>query len=166
MKKFLSFVIVLVMLMSLTVTAFAAGSPTVGPGGGDNGDIAVVDPSNPDGPKVVIPAKAIKTVTIDQADKLLSAEDAKAFKAAYDEAMAMEDCKVYKCFWLFIDEELVGEDFPGISENCALAYKFSCPGEGVKLYVNGNEMKTVKENGKSYTAYLTELGAVTITCEK
>lgn len=165
MKKFLSFAIVIMLMMGLCVSAFAAGSPQPQPTDPQTEPIVIIDPSNPE-QNITIPANAVKMVTIDKADILLNEEDAKTFKAAYEDAQKLEDVKVYKCYWLYVDEKLAGKDFKGIDENNVLPFKFTCPGEDVKLFVNNHEMKVVHDRGISYIAHLTETGTVTITCAK
>ena len=171
MKKSLSFVIVLAVMMSLCVSAFAADSPKPDPAPTQKGGIEITDASKVDVEKGTypvngtFPSKALKTVAINQAEKLLSEEDGKAFKAAYEEAQAMEDCKVYKCYWMYVDEELA-DGFKGVSSSSALAIKFTCPGKDVRFLVNGNEMQVISKGGSSYIAIVTETGTVTITCEK
>lgn len=180
MKRILSAVIVLAVIMGFCVSAFAA-SPDVPNGKSpvskpvnvqvdDGGVIALTAVSKVDLEKGTyqiigtIPANALKTVAIDKADKLLDEEDAKAFKAAYEDAQKLKGRKVYKCYWLDIDEELAGKEFKGVGKDNALALKFTCPGDDVKFAVNGNEMDVIAGSGDSYTAIATETGAVVISC--
>ena len=172
MKKTLSFLLVICLFASMATGVYAAGSPKPNPVVPQTIEVIVTDDAKVDVEKgtypieSTIPAESVKQVAVNQADKLLGEEDAAAFKAAYEEAMAMDDCKVYKCFWLYVDEDLAGEEFKGVSVSSALAIKFSCPGKDVKFFVNGNEMKVIHEKGASYVAILTETGTVTITCAK
>ena len=172
MKKTLSFIIVIAISLSLCIPAFAVGSPQPNPTIPQPVDVFITDDAKVDVEKGTypiensIPAAAVKQVAVNQAEKFLSEEDAESFKAAYEEAMAMDDCKVYKCFWLYVDEAFITESFKGVSKESALVISFTCPGEDVKAYVNGNEMKVIHEEGNSYIAILTETGTVTITCAK
>lgn len=163
MKKILAIILAVAAVLSIGAVAFAVSSPVPNP--------APVAPTeketefevaDADGEtKSTIPAEAVKTTAIDKADSL-SEEDAAAFKAAYEEIQNLKDGKVYKFFWLAIDEEAAGEGFEGLGEDNALLYKFTCPGENVRVTVNSKEMKVENTEDNKYVAYLTEAGAVAV----
>ena len=171
MKKIIAIALALACVLSLSVCAFAAGSPIYRPDpvapkeddGWDITDDGKVDVEKGDVPvHTTIPKDAVKTIAIDKATEELSEEDAAAFQAAYDAVKDLKDVSVFKFFWLIVDEEKAGLK---ISAEDALVYCFSCPGENVKVTVNGKDMKVVDNGDGKYTASLTETGAVAILCD-
>lgn len=163
MKKILAIILAVAAVLSVGAIAFAVSSPVpnpapVGPGENETAfEIADADGET----KSTVPVEAVKATAIDKADTL-SEEDAAAFKAAYEEIQNLKDGKVYRFFWLAIDEEAAGEDFEGLSEGNALVYKFTCPGENVRVTVNSKEMKVESLGSNKYKAFLTETGAVAV----
>ena len=169
MKKILAIILAVAAVLSIGAVAFAVSSPVPAPAGvSAKATYDIADPAevkDTDIPvKSTIPAEAVKTTAIDKADSL-SEEDAAAFKAAYEEIQNLKDGKVYKFFWLAIDEEAAGEDFEGLDEDNALVYRFTCPGENVRVTVNGKEMTVVDFGSSKYAALLTEAGAVAIVTD-
>ncbi len=162
MKKFLAIILAITAVLSIGAVAFAVSSPAPNPAPvivEEESEFEIADAEGAD--VAVLPAKAIETTAIDKADSL-SEEDAAAFKAAYEEIQNLKDGKVYKFFWLAINEEAAGEDFQGLSEDNSLVYKFTCPGENVRVAVNGKDMKVENVSGSKYKSFLTETGAVAI----
>lgn len=162
MKKFLAIILAVAAVLSIGAVAFAVSSPAPNPAPvivEEESGFEIADAEGTD--IAVLPAKAVETTAIDKADSL-SEEDAKAFKEAYEEIQNLKDGKVYKFFWLAINEEAAGEDFQGLSEDNSLVYKFTCPGENVRVTVNSKEMKVDDLGDNKYKAFLTETGAVAI----
>ena len=99
---------------------------------------------------------------VSEALNKLTGEDNEAFIAAYDEAKEMEGVRVQYFFWFNIPDNLIPEDF------AYCRYDFTCPGNGVEVYVNSNPMNVVSiydvftEEVDKYYAELTEFGAVMI----
>ena len=115
---------------------------------------------NSDGEKIAtVPAGQVKKTAVKNAKKL-SAENKEAFLAAYEEAKNVEGKKLKSFYWLDIPSKYKNmEDF-GYAE-----YKFTCTGENVQVTVNGKEMEVEQTGKNSYTAKLTEFGAVAIFCD-
>ena len=105
MKKFISFLLVITLLLSLGMTAMAKKSPTTAKKstttGGDT-SIGLYDAND----KLIarVPAKGIVRLGIASADKLPD-DQKEAFKAAYEDAMTLEGKLVRRFFWLDIADE-------------------------------------------------------------
>lgn len=165
MKKFVSFLLALTMVLSLGVTAFAAGSPTKDktsdttsaalPTTGKKG----LGLYNSDDELIaVVPANAVRKTSVGNADRL-SDEDKEAFLAAYEDAKKVEGKVVKYFYWLDIPEKYKTDDF------AYAKYIFTCTGKNVQLQVNGKEMEVEKVGKFTYEAKLTEFGAIAILCD-
>ena len=159
MKKIISILLVVAVMFSLGVTAFAKGSPvatepkkTTGIGG--NG----IYNSN-DEQIGLVPQRKIVFHTVANAGRL-PAEDKDAFLAAYEEAKNEQDRTVRNFFWLDIPDEYKNMDGFAYAK-----YFFNSRGQNVQVTVNGNPMEVVNIAGSSYYAKLTEFGAVSITSD-
>lgn len=173
MKKVLALVLVIGVILSLGVTAFAAGSPIAGGGGGAVPDIGWGEVTKRTPPaaekgmelynaeeKVIatVPEDDITQLAVGEAAKL-SDEDEAAFLAAYEDAQAVEGKVVKYFYWVDVPEQYKTDDFVWAK------YEFKCSGENVEVTVNGNPMEVVHVDGVDYYAKLTEFGAVAILCD-
>ena len=172
MKKVISLILLPTLILSLGASAFAAGSPKKDPSPyypvtpKDKESFEVIEGDDVDGVKMTVPVEAIKITLIENADKELSEEDAAAFKAAYEEVKKIQDALVVKFFWLDVDADLAGEDFTGLDAKNALVYTFECDGENVRVLLNGKEVKVIDRGNGTYSAILSELGAVAVLVDK
>ena len=165
MKKVISFALVLVLIMSLSVVAFAAGSTKPAPSNAGYTTRTVAAAGNGVGlydknGKLVatVPAADVLNVPVGQANKLSDA-DKEAFLAAYEDAKAVENKVVKYFFWFDVPEQYKTADV------AYALYNFTCTGENVEVTVNGNPMEVESLGGISYAAKLTEFGAVAILCD-
>ena len=165
MKKVISFALVLVLVLSHSVVAFAAGSPKTTPASAGYTTRAVAAAGNGVGlydkdDKLVatVPAADVLNVPVGQANKLADA-DKDAFLAAYEDAKAVENKVVKYFFWFDVAEQYKTPDV------AYALYNFTCTGENVQVTVNGNPMEVESLGGISYAAKLTEFGAVAILCD-
>ena len=182
MKKFLSALLVIVLVCSFAVSAFAT-SPAAEEADEDSSSaLPVIEPetvsvTKEDGTEEevlgfavcdletdavdgVIPAEEVKATPVDEADTL-SEEDAAAFLEEYEKVKAIDDKAVVYFFWLEAPEN-------ALKDGEYLKFVFKCKGENVKVTVNGEEMevKPVEDKADTYLAKLTKLGAIAITCDK
>ena len=165
MKKLVSFLLVVIMVLSLGVTAFAAGSPTKDETSSTT--TAATTPTykkgmglfNSDDEKyATVPANAVKKTAVANANKLAD-EDKEAFLAAYEDAKKVEGKVVKYFYWLDIPEQYKTDEF------AYAEYIFTSTGKNIQVTVNGKEME-VEQIGKfTYSAKLTEFGAVAILCD-
>ena len=162
MKKFFAIVLALALVCSFGVAAFAAGSPTSSNPVEEYVEAAAEEAVSPfayEGNEV--PAEAIVMLSVDEAAEKLEGEEKEAFLAAYEDAKAIEGKVVVDFFWLALANE---EEYTVNAEN-PLYFTFDCEGENVGVQVNGKDMAVTDNGGNSYTAALTELGAVAILCD-
>ena len=158
MKKFVSFLLVVVFMFSLSVTALAAGSP-VAPQPKTAGGTGIGIYNSDDRLLAVVPANEVVKVNVGQADKL-SAEDKEAFLAAYEEAKNTEGKIVRRFFWLDIPEEYkTMEGFAYAKLN------YGTQGQNVSITVNGKDMENVRLGHGAYYAKLTDFGIVSIVSD-
>lgn len=165
MKKFLAFVLAFAMVCSFSVSAFAASSPKAEP---YNPEATSQYPFVPEVSGLVvnkladdsfvfeIPKEDVILLSVGDADELAD-EDKAAFLKAYDDVKAIKDEVVNYFFWLGVKEDVE------VKEDEYVKFPFICPGENVKVTVDGEEMEVVAaEETNSYYAKLTKLGAVAI----
>ena len=150
MKKIVSLLLAVALVMGLGITVFAAGSPTSDGNKGAGGTATTNVPRTPANPGM----------GVYDADNKLSDEDKEAFLAAYEEAKKVEGKKVKYFFWLDIPEKYKNADDFGY-----FGYKFTCTGKNVQVTVNGKDMEVEKVGKNTYIAHLTEFGAVAILCD-
>ena len=166
MKRIVSLLLAVVMIMGLGVTVLAAGSPTAGE---TSGTTTAAQPRSPmangmklynaDGEKIAtVPANAVRKTSVGNANKL-NDDDREAFLAAYEEAKKIDDKVVKYFFWLDIPEKYKTDDLAYFS------YIFTCTGKNVEVQVNGKDMEVKKIGRYTYEAKLTEFGAVAILCD-
>ena len=170
MKRVLAFVLMLALVLSCGVVAFAADtaykSPNKTSTGGGTGTAAlpaadfVLEVYNKED-KVIdtVPKEKVVNASIGQAG-LLPKADKESFQSAYKDVKKITDKVVKYFFWLNTKNYEEPEDF------AYYKYNFNCTGENVGVTVNGKEMEVVNVEGSKYFAKLTELGAVAITCDK
>ena len=163
MKKVVSFVLVLVTILSIGVTALAAPSPVVPP---DRPPVTQPDVNiglgicNKDDKTIaIVPGKDVKRILPTQADKLDPA-DKEAFLAAYEEAKNIKDKVVQDFFWLDIPDK-----YKNLADFGYAKLTFECKGDNVEVSVNGKPMEVVEQAENSYFAKITEFGSVCITSD-
>ena len=156
MKRLISALLVITVLLALSASAFAAGSPT-GSGKKDTGLTGIAVYNSNDKRLAVVPTKDITKCNVRQADKL-DAADKEAFLKAYEEAKNIEDKVVLRVFWLDIADE-----YKNMDDFSYARYYFTTPGRNVELSVNGKDMEIVRLGNGQYYAKLTEFGTVVIT---
>ncbi len=172
MKKVFALVLAFALVLSMGVVAFAAPSPTT-PTGGGNKDLGWGEFTTrvaPDKKGMEIYGADGKVIAVVEGDDLvqlpigeaskLDAEDEEAFKAAYEEAEAVEGKVVKYFYWVDVPEKYKTDGFAWAR------YDFKCAGENVEVTVNGKPMEVVHVDGVDYYAKLTEFGAVAIMCDK
>ncbi len=170
MKKIVSLLLAVALVMGLGITVFAAGSPTEdGKSGGDGSATTAVPRTtakkgmgifNSDGERIAtVPAGQVKKTAVGNAKKLSDA-DREAFLAAYEEAKKVEGKIVKYFYWLTIPNKYKNMDDFSYAE-----YEFTCTGKNVQVTVNGKEMEVEKIGINKYCAKLTEFGAVAILCD-
>lgn len=176
MKKFLSAVLCVLLMMSLAVSAFAAPSVVAPVSSGtatsakpaveDENAIEIVDETG----KTVTtdPAEALKVVTLGDAGEL-TAEEQEIFNKAYEEASAVEDMVVVDFFWLDLQPEYKAALADGQGVKVTFTVPNVQPGDKVVVTVNGvqvpDEYVTVNEDG-TVTVLFYEFGAVAIMVEE
>ena len=143
MKRFVSVLLVITVLLALGVPAFAAGSPT---GSGKK-----------DKPSAVVPTKDSIRYNVRQADNLDDA-DKDAFLAAYEDAKKVDDKVVLQAFWLDVPDE-----YKNLEDFSYARYYFSTVGRNIGVSVNGKDMDVGRLGNGNYYAKLTEFGTVVIT---
>ncbi len=169
MRKILSVVLALAMVASFGVLAFAEGSPVTETGSTTTeaatdtaaADGVVAAPAVEANEVVAVPEiievtneageAAVVTITPISDIESLSEEDQEAFKAAYEEAMAVEDAVVEYFFWISAEDTAV---FP-------VTVKFACENEVVAVTCNGAECEFTAAEG-NYSAVIPEAGAVAV----
>ena len=154
MKRFVCLILIAVLALSLSSTAFAATA--VGASNfGASLLLGVYDSS--DRKIAVIPTKDIWIVAPVNAEDLPPVKH-EAFLKACKEELGKDDDTTRSLFWLDITGNyLEMKDFGYVR------YPFRCHGSNVKLTVNGKEMEVVNIQGSSYYAKLTECGTVCIS---
>ena len=158
MKKILAFALVLVLMMSLSVTAFAAGSPKKEEGGGAGSMFFNYHLYDKDGKETgVLHSSKVRKISVGNAYRL-GDEDQEKFLKEYEEIKNDPDSLVRYFFWLDVDKDALPSDF------AYFGYYFTCPGKDVKLSVNGKDMEVERVSGNLYLAKLTEFGRVAISC--
>ena len=155
MKRFVSILLVITVLLALGIPAFAAGSPT-GSGKKNEAMSGLVLYNSDDKVIGVVPTKDIIRYNVRQADKL-DAADKEAFLAAYEDARKVDDKVVLQAFWLDVPDEYKTSDF------AYARYYFNTVGRNIGVSVNGNDMEIGRLGNGNYFAKLTEFGTVVIT---
>ncbi len=155
MKKVLAFLLALSVILSLGVTALAAGSPK--PPQPRVKAATGLGIYNEEGKRIAtVPAKDVLKLNVGGADQL-DAADKDRFLAAYEEAKNTEGKTVRHFFWLDIPEEYKTMDGFAYAK-----YDFISGGQNVAVTVNGNPMEVVRLGHGAYYAKLTEFGVVSI----
>ena len=162
MKKLFAVVLAAALVMSLGVTAFAAGSETPEEASAYYTTPYVVRTSGTmdlykvdDSSYYSVPSGEVMELTPADVDKL-SAEVQESFLAAYEQVKGIEGKLVKYFCWIDVPADYLTKDF------AYARYDFSCEGENVQVFVNGNEMEVVHVAGIDYYAKLTEFGALWI----
>ena len=185
MKKFLSALLILALVCSFGVSAFAT-SPAATPVDEEGETTAALPEAEPENVLVtkedgtteevlgfaicdaatdevegVIPADEVELIAVADAADKLDEEDAEKFLEEFEKVKAIEDKVVKYFFWLKVPEDT-------LKDGEYLKFVFKCKGENVGCTVNGEEMEVVAVEGAedTYFAKLTKLGAVAITCDK
>lgn len=143
MKKVLSFVLILSLLLSMSVVAFAAGSPVVGPGG-DSANVAVPAPVKNDEVDIdSIPETA--GVSTDNDAAIITAFSALNAK---NKALAMKYAAelINKGYKIVSGFAVVGaEDQNAVVEGVKV---FVTIPDGCSVFVNGEEVTPTEVDGK------------------
>ena len=178
MKKSVAFLMILAIVLSLGVSAFAASAvyPSdyetgtairIPQGGQPAGDPAAAIPGllillmEDDTIYEFVPINLVTNVEYRDAAKLLMPKDREAFADAYKEAKGVEGKHLRKAYWFNIPDNYTLDD-----EHYA-KYLFSCEGSNVEVTVNGNPVEVVSVNGRtSYIAKITARGPIAIYSDK
>ena len=106
-----------------------------------------------------VPEEEITQLAVSEADKLPPEAKDKLLNC-YAYASSMQDEMVQYCFWLDAPEEYKPENLGWVM------LQFRCPGSGVKVYFNSEEVPVYYIGGMTYYTKLPEFGAVAINVEK
>ena len=107
-----------------------------------------------------VPMYLVTNVEYKDRDKLAKA-DADALKEAHDAAKEIEGKSLKQSYFFSVPDNY------DVDEEHYAKYVFSCPGNNVEVSVNGNPVEVVSINGRtSYIAKVTERGCITITVDK
>ena len=156
MKRLIALVLVVVLALSFSITAFAKqGAVRPADNAGSNLLLGVYNTSDV---KIdVIPTKDILILTPEFADQLSPYQQMELWNVCA-ELETENDGRTRSVFWLQIYGNYFNEkDFAYVR------YPFRAYGADPKLTVNGKEMEVVNLTGTSYYAKLTECGAVCIS---
>lgn len=155
MKKVISLVLVITMLLALGVTAFAAGSPT-GTGKKETGITGAGGVYDENGKRASgVPSNAVIVRYLPQANTLEDA-DKEAFLKAYEDAKNIEGKRLVNVVWVDIADEYK-------SDVGFVRYYFVTPCRNIEVSVNGKDMDVVRLGNGQYYAKLTDFGPVVIT---
>ena len=161
MKRIVTLLLVVVLVLSLSVAAFAEytnGVATNFPDGG--GKPFLLGVYNTSDKKIaVIPTEEIGIWTIKNMYKI-PWEDQDPFLKAYEETRGIKDRTVRSVFYLWIPES-----YKELKDFAYVRYPFTCSGKNIKFTVNGKEMEIGDISENSYFAKLTEFGTIVITCD-
>ena len=160
MKRFVVVVLSIILVLSLSVSAFAAtadGIPTEEGGGGRRFLLGVYNTS--DKKIAVIPTEEIGIWTIKNMNNI-PWEDQEPFLKAYEETRGIKDRTVRSVFYLWIPGS-----YKELKDFAYVRYPFTCSGKNIKFTVNGKEMEIGDISENSYFAKLTEFGTIVITCD-
>ena len=176
MKKAITVLMILAIVLSLSASAFAAVA--VRPDG--NNYYPDYDYPQGETPHIVketdvgllicnmdddtihqfVPMPLVVNVEYKEREKLPKAE-ADALKEAHDAAKQLEGKSLKQSYFFSVPENF------DVDEDHYAKYVFSCPGKNVEVSVNGNPVEVVSINGRtSYFAKITECGCITITVDK
>ena len=107
-----------------------------------------------------VPMYQVTNVEYKEREKLNKA-DADALKEAHDAAKQIEGRSLKKSYFFSVPDNY------DVDEDHYAKYVFSCEGKNVEVSVNGNPVEVVSINGRtSYIAKITERGCITITVDK
>ena len=156
MKKCVSFLLVVCVLLSLGVSAMAAGSPVPKPPrtGGRGSGLRIYN--SEDKLIAVVPWSKVTQLSVGQADQL-SAEEKDAFLAAYEEVKNMEGKIVRRFFWLDVPQS-----YKDLEDFAYARWDFGTRGQNVQLSMNGKDMEVIRLGHGQYWAKVTEFGALAI----
>ena len=169
MKKVIAFALMLALVLSCGVLAFADVKSEVSPAHSDTatapagpapikGRMSLEVYDKDDKMIDTVPRDKVVLAQVGQANQLPAA-DKEAFLKAYEDAKAVKDRVVKYFFWLGTEDYTKPADFSYYK------YAFNTTGKNVSVQVNGKDMEVVNVQGNSYYAKLTELGAVAILCD-
>lgn len=157
MKRFVAFVLVIVLAFSLSITAFAKVADGTAMQGGSSLLLGVYNSA--DRKITVIPTKDIGIYTIYTLDQIPPLEQSSFLKAC-EEADSLKGRTVRSLFYLWIPET-----YKQIDGFAYVRYPFTCAGKNITFTVNGKEMEVCPISENSWYAKLTEFGNVLITCD-
>ena len=156
MKRIVSFLLVAMLLLSMSVSVVAThGSPvSPKPKGGRGSGLRIYN--SEDKLIAVVPWPKVTQLNVGQADQL-SAEEKDAFLNAYEEVKNMEGKIVRRFFWLDVPQS-----YKDLEDFAYARWEFSTRGENVQLTMNGKDMEVIKLGQGRYWAKVTEFGALAI----
>ena len=157
MKRFVSLVLAVVLLFSMSIVAFAEYTNGVAVRDGYNRLLGVYNSS--DKKIAVIPSGDIGISTIKNPEKI-PWEDRDSFFEAYEETCSIKDRTVRSVFYLWIPES-----YKELKDFAYVRYPFTCVGKNITFTVNGKEMEVCPISENSWFAKLTEFGTIVITCD-
>ena len=156
MKRFVTFALVIVLVFSMSISAFAATADGVAAQGGS----LLLGIYNSSDKKIeVIPAKDIGIYTIYNLS-CIPVQDQSSFLKTCEEAGKITDRTVSSLFYLWIPE-----GYKQIDGFAYVRYPFRCAGKDIVFTVNGKEMEVCEISENSYYAKVTEFGNVLVTCK-
>ena len=172
MKKIVSLLLAVALVMGLGITVFAAGSPTEDGKSGGDGSATTAVPANTgkdflelynDDDELIdlVPWEEVTILKVGAANRL-SDEEKELFLSTYEDVKKIDDKVVKYFYWLDIPDSYKTEDL------AYAKYYFSCTGKNVQLTVNGKDMEVFpsdKGGANNYYAKVTEFGAVAIMCD-
>ena len=153
MKKFVSILLAVTLMLSLGVSALAT-SPVPPTEGGKGSGLRIYN--DEDVLIAVVPWPEVTRLGVGQADQL-KAEDKDAFLAAYDDVKNMEGKIVRKFFWLDVPQS-----YKDLEDFAYARWDFGTRGQNVQLSMNGKDMEVIKLGHGQYWAKVTEFGALAI----
>ena len=157
MKRFVVIVLSIVLVLSLSITAFAKTADGVAAQGGYSRLLGIYNSS--DKKITVIPAKDIGIFTIYSLDKIPE-NDQIPFLKASEEAGNITDRTIRSLYYLWIPET-----YRQLDGFAYVRYPFTCAGKNITFTVNGKEMEVCPISENSWYAKLTEFGTIVITCD-
>ena len=162
MKRIVTLVLVVVLVLSLSIAAFAEytnGVPAIVVNGGSGPSLLLGVYNSANKKITVIPGEDIAIYTIKSASEI-PWEDQEAFLKACEETGSTKDKTVRAPFYLWIRE-----DYKELDGFAYVRYPFTCVGKNVKLTVNGKEMEVCPISENSWFAKLTEFGTIVISSD-
>ncbi len=156
MKRLVSFLLVVMLLLGMSVSVMAtSGSPVPPkPRGGRGSGLRIYN--SEDKLIAVVPWSKVTQLSVGEADQL-SAEEKDAFLANYEEVKNMEGKIVRRFFWLDVPQS-----YKDLEDFAYARWDFGTRGQNVQLSMNGKDMEVIRLGHGQYWAKVTEFGALAI----